>query len=297
MNNDVEPGMETSIQYFLDRFYMSRISIRMLINQHSKFALDDAHWSLLERVVLENFTAILFGQVPQTTEHIGCIEIDCNPRSVVNDAYENARWLCDQYYLGAPEMEIIEHNGELKLLMNSTWSCTETFWFTELENSEPIKIVYVPSHLYHILFELFKNSMRAVMETHQDSGNIPPIRVTIVKGKEDISVKISDLGGGIARSQVDQLFKYMYSTAPQPSKSDMHTVPLAGKYQTKAFFLPKLLNFFLYSFLKIFNLLNIEHKTYLLVSFVSISPSQFGFSDRHSNCSYQYYVVFIQSSM
>lgn len=34
--NLVEPGIETSIQYFLDRFYMSRISIRMLINQHSK---------------------------------------------------------------------------------------------------------------------------------------------------------------------------------------------------------------------------------------------------------------------
>lgn len=33
----VEPSMELSIQYFLDRFYMSRISIRMLINQHSKF--------------------------------------------------------------------------------------------------------------------------------------------------------------------------------------------------------------------------------------------------------------------
>lgn len=80
-----------------------------------------------------------------------------------------------------------------------------------------------------MLFELFKNSMRAVMETHQDSGIIPPIKVTIVKGKEDISVKISDRGGGIARSQVDQLFKYMYSTAPQPSKSDMHTVPLAGE--------------------------------------------------------------------
>lgn len=71
--------------------------------------------------------------------------------------------------------------------------------------------------------------MRAVVETHQDSGDIPPLKVTIVKGKEDISVKISDRGGGIARSQVDQLFKYMYSTAPQPSKSDMHTVPLAGE--------------------------------------------------------------------
>lgn len=32
----IEPSMELSIQYFLDRLYMSRISIRMLINQHSK---------------------------------------------------------------------------------------------------------------------------------------------------------------------------------------------------------------------------------------------------------------------
>lgn len=70
--------------------------------------------------------------------------------------------------------------------------------------------------------------MRAVMETHQERESIPPLQVVIVKGKEDICVKISDLGGGIRRSQVDQLFKYMYSTAPHPSKSDIHTVPLAG---------------------------------------------------------------------
>ncbi|KAG5679894.1 hypothetical protein PVAND_009430 [Polypedilum vanderplanki] len=185
---NIEPGMETSIQYFLDRFYMSRISIRMLINQHT----------------------ILFGELPQQThqQHVGCIEIDFDPKVVVRDAYENARYLCDQNYLGSPEIEIIEHN--------------------EMEKGQPIKIVYVPSHLYHILFELFKNSMRAVMETHQESDSIPPIKVRIVNGKEDVSVKISDCGGGIPRSQVDQLFKYMYSTAPHPSKSDVHTVPLAG---------------------------------------------------------------------
>lgn len=39
---------------------------------------------------------------------------------------------------------------------------------------------------------------------------------------------MSDRGGGIPRSLTDQLFHYMYSTAPQPSQSDEHTVPLAG---------------------------------------------------------------------
>ncbi|KAJ9586309.1 hypothetical protein L9F63_020017, partial [Diploptera punctata] len=70
--------------------------------------------------------------------------------------------------------------------------------------------------------------MRAVMEYHgSDAEHHPPIEVTIVRGKEDICVKMSDRGGGIPRSQTDQLFNYMYSTAPQPPKSDTHTVPLA----------------------------------------------------------------------
>lgn len=186
-DGQIEPATEMSIQYFLDRLYMSRISIRMLINQHT----------------------LLFGETSPQDRHIGWIDPACNPVAVIKDAYENARFLCDQYYLASPDLEVLEHNS--------------------LDKESPIRMCYVPSHLYHMLFELFKNSMRAVMEHHGNSGELPAVKVIVAKGHEDICVKVSDRGGGIPRSQADQLFKYMYSTAPQPPKNEMqHTVPLAG---------------------------------------------------------------------
>jgi len=77
--------------------------------------------------------------------------------------------------------------------------------FSELERSSEIRIIYVPSHLYHMLFELFKNSMRAVMEHHgSDSDNYPPLEVLLVRGKEDICVKV----GRKIVSSVAQFLEY-----------------------------------------------------------------------------------------
>ncbi|ESP03088.1 hypothetical protein LOTGIDRAFT_111147 [Lottia gigantea] len=183
----IDDNTENRIQYFLDRFYMSRISIRMLINQHT----------------------LLFGnEIGHHPRHVGSIDPNCNVLHVVQDAFENARFLCEQYYLLCPELDI---------------TC-------KLSNKvkDGDSIVYVPSHLYHMLFELFKNAMRAVVEHHSNETEVPKLNVMVVKGEEDLSIKLSDEGGGVPRSKTDLLFQYMYSTAPQPSRSDSGSAPLAG---------------------------------------------------------------------
>lgn len=108
----------------------------------------------------------------------------------MKDAYENARFLCDQYYLTSPELEICKSIGKFNHAYNiDAPKYFIVFNFIDADD-EPIKIVYVPSHLYHILFELFKNSMRATVEHHK-TDILPPLHVTIVKGKEDVCVKVS----------------------------------------------------------------------------------------------------------
>lgn len=56
----------------------------------------------------------------------------------------------------------------------------------------------------HILFELLKNSLRAVVERYgpDNEDSFPPIKVVVVEGSEDITIKISDEGGGIPRSAI-----------------------------------------------------------------------------------------------
>jgi len=187
----VNAVIENNIQYFLDRFYINRISMRMLINQH----------------------VLIFGsELPQSPQFIGSIDPACDVVSVVEDAYLNAKHLCERYYAISPKVVVETKNADLSVLA--------------VDQTNRITVVYVPSHLYHICFELFKNAMRAVIE-HKNGKDLPDIKVVIVKGKEDLSIKICDLGGGVARSVVDLLFNYMYTTAPPPSK-EIQQPPLAG---------------------------------------------------------------------
>merc|ERR1711872_44767 len=68
--------------------------------------------------------------------------------------------------------------------------------------------------------------MRATVETH-NSNDLPTIEVLVAKGKNDVSIRVSDQGGGVSRNITDHMFHYLYSTAPRPSMTPT-VAPLAG---------------------------------------------------------------------
>lgn len=79
--------------------------------------------NLFEQILLCVFvSALLFGGELSHSDpqhrHIGCIDPQCNLVGVVKDAYENARFLCDQYYLASPELVVNEHNGIMNSMIN-----------------------------------------------------------------------------------------------------------------------------------------------------------------------------------
>ncbi|KAM7278595.1 hypothetical protein ACFE04_005729 [Oxalis oulophora] len=160
------------IHQFLDRFYLSRIGLRMLIGQH---------------VELHN---------PNPPPHtVGYIHTKMSPVEVIRNASEDARALCFREYGSAPDVTIY---GD------------PTFTFA-----------YVPLHLHLMVFELVKNSLRAVQERFMDSDKVaPPVRIVVADGIEDVTIKISDEGGGIRRSGLRKIFTYLYSTAGNSFDSD-----------------------------------------------------------------------------
>jgi pyruvate dehydrogenase kinase 2/3/4 len=145
---------------------------------------------------------------------IGLVDPQCKPSEVIEQAIDSARFLVLQNYGDAPEINVAGSRQSI--------DCT---------------ISYIPTHLYHIAFELLKNALRATMETAADAvltGDYPPVTVVLSKGQDDLSFKIGDQGGGIPRNDMHKLFSYFYTTAPRPqvhdgdNVPDMNNAPLAG---------------------------------------------------------------------
>ncbi|CAK7563351.1 MAG: [Pyruvate dehydrogenase (acetyl-transferring)] kinase isozyme 2 [Sporothrix epigloea] len=168
--------IDHNIQSFLDRFYMSRIGIRMLIGQHIALT-DQSHH--------------------RDPTYVGIICTKTNVHDLAQEAIENARFVCEDHYglFESPKIQLV---------------CNPNLNF-----------MYVPGHLSHMLFETLKNSLRAVVETHgQDKQEFPVTKVIVAEGREDITIKISDEGGGIPRSAIPLVWTYMYTTVDRTPNLD-----------------------------------------------------------------------------
>lgn len=162
---------DIQISSFLDRFYTSRIGIRVLISQQVSMSLERARQG-----------------------YVGIIHIRCRPAHVAADAADAARALAYRHYGEEPPEVVILGKTDLEF-------------------------PYIEGHLYHVLFELLKNSIRATMEHHLGRDVYPPIKVIIADGQEDVTLKIADEGGGISRSSLPKIWTYMFTTATVPPEA------------------------------------------------------------------------------
>ncbi|KAI8827731.1 mitochondrial branched-chain alpha-ketoacid dehydrogenase kinase-domain-containing protein [Chytriomyces cf. hyalinus JEL632] len=201
----VENLLPTDLQSFLDRFYMSRIGIRMLIGQHVALAKASSAGS------------------KSSPDYVGIICTKTSIRDIVTQAAEHAQGILQDTMgvFSPPEIKLfISHSGVLGAKVDHA--------------VDDVHFMYVPSHLHHCLFELFKNSLRAVVETHglDMDGEYPPIKVIVAEGNEDITIKISDEGGGIPRSGMPLIWTYLYTTAQRQDLEDAmsseYRAPMAG---------------------------------------------------------------------
>ncbi|CAM9933725.1 unnamed protein product [Ectocarpus sp. 4 AP-2014] len=166
------------IDRILDNFFISRISLRFLVDTYISSKKNKPGFS-------------------------GVIESECSPVLVAWRAAADVDRLCRLHMGASPAIEVF---GRAK----------DTF-------------TAVPSHLYYILREVLKNSCRATVEHSRRTRpgeKLPPVKIIVARGNEDMTIKIVDEGGGIRRSDLQRVWSYMYSTAPKPTASQLTGVPL-----------------------------------------------------------------------
>jgi pyruvate dehydrogenase kinase 2/3/4 len=90
-------------------------------------------------------------------------------------------------------------------------------------------MTYVPTHFRYMLMELLSNSAVATIRRHDKSGGssrmagslnaqtepLPDVQIIIAMGYEEVTIKISDQGGGISRSKLDSIWTFAHSTLSQ----------------------------------------------------------------------------------
>lgn len=146
------------------------------------------------RVLAEHFLAVHDARMegPLAAERCtGVVHPHCRPAEIVKELTRSLGDLCCELYGVKPSVTVI---GQID---------------TELS--------FVPEHLRFVLQEIMKNAFRATIERNMTQGAIPPVIVEIMKGSFDVTLKVSDRGGGMTRQKLAQVWRYGYTSAGDSS--------------------------------------------------------------------------------
>ena len=196
MENGGSSMTSISIQYLLDRLYTSRISIHLLISMYQAVFKKD------ERLIQKT------------------VKSDCDVMDVARNAFEDASYMCEREFQEHPELEISGRDTTRRGV-----------------DTDNICISYVPAHLHHIFFEVFKNAMKATIENTRKGDKedeLPPIQCLVSKSEGDVSIRVTDQGGGISRDEVDKIWQYTYTSSSPAIRDRNVLVPGAGGLESHA---------------------------------------------------------------
>ncbi|KAL7476222.1 hypothetical protein ACHAW6_002098 [Cyclotella cf. meneghiniana] len=210
----------------LNRFFTARVGLRFLVEHHVLSGNDENSDALYkQQLELEGGLELLEDETYasdmwEKSESCGCIQQNCDPIKEVKRTVARVTKLCRESYGIAPEINIVD--------------CAT-------DNNAKMSFTYVPHHLRYMLAELLKNSCRATVRSYLSGGNshkedhtkhhndpdggihdsptLPPIKVVVTKGSEDVTIKIADQGGGMPRSVSKHIWSFSHSTLSKEVRS------------------------------------------------------------------------------
>jgi len=209
-HSEVVPNMARACRAMRKKYQlgMEEVGPNHSLTRAIQYCLDRLYLHRISLNMLTRQHLMVYGHSTMVENQVGVIHPELDVEAAVRYAYNDARVLCQSCYLTAPQLEIKSHN------------------VTSPENK--VTVVHIPSHIYHMTFEVMKNAMQATIENNWDNlQKLPPIKVLVCQSDMDITIKVSDEGGGVDRVTAEKMFQYLYTTSPSPSLT-YESVPLSG---------------------------------------------------------------------
>jgi len=139
------------------------------------------------RIIMSQYSKILSDL--DTGAKTGEIDENCNVGDIVQQAINEVVASCENVYGYSPPIHLV--------------------------NKQHIKFKYVGRHIKLMTVELLRNALRATCELRpKENIHEYPVKIVICNGKSDVSIKVSDMGGGIGRDQLDTVWNYGSTSGP-----------------------------------------------------------------------------------